>query len=117
MIGTFKISIPDKYVISAPDQNGNETNIYFSKLADIYTSNIIKRGWKVWNSDGRIHAEIMELTVDEFGILLSLEGAVEWFNPFIKVPEALIDAEILEGLSNRTYQVQTSIDPITEEPI
>ena len=44
MIGTFKISIPDKYVISAPDQNGNETNIYFSKLADIYTSNIIKRG-------------------------------------------------------------------------
>ena len=117
MIGTFKISIPDKYVISAPDQNGNETNIYFSKLADIYTSNIIKRGWKVWNSDGRIHAEIMELTVDEFGILLSLEGAVEWFNPFIKVPEALIDAEILEGLSNRTYQVQTGIDPITEEPI
>ena len=36
MKGTFIIDLPEKYIISVPDINGNETNPYFVTMLDKY---------------------------------------------------------------------------------
>lgn len=117
--GTFKISIPEKYIISDPDINGNETNPYFLTIADRYATNCLKRGWKLWNESDRLFAEVKRLRVDEFELIMMFEGEIEWYNPFIKVSEVDIDSEIPEGLPNRIYKVQigteSDIDPETNE--
>lgn len=103
MTGLFEISIPEKYVISEPDLEGNETSINFNTLADKYCNNIIRRGWKVWNGDSSIHAEVKSLTVGEFLLICSFEGECKYYNPYIKISEEYIDNVIPEGLSNREY--------------
>ena len=121
MQGTFIIQIPEKYGISVPDAQGNETNPYFHPVVDRYASNLLKRGWKLWNGNNMLHAEVHDFTVQELLVLSNFEGTVEYFNPFIKVAEADIDSEIPEGLPNRTYQeqigVETELDPETNEEI
>ena len=121
MQGTFIIQIPEKYAISVPDALGNETNPYFHPVVDRYASNLLKRGWKLWNGNNMLHAEVHDFTVQELLVLTNFEGTVEYFNPFIKVAGADIDSEIPEGLPNRTYQEQVGteaeIDPETNEEI
>lgn len=109
MKGTFIIDLPEKYIISVPDINGNETNPYFITMLDKYCNNIIRRGWKVWNGNERIHAEVLSLTVEELELIDMFEGSVQYFCPFIKVAEEDIDTIIPEGLSNRTYIYDTGL--------
>lgn len=111
MKGTFIISIPEKYVISIPDIQGNETNPYFNVLADKYATNMLKRGWKLWNDDNKLNAEVKDFVVQEMLLVVALEGTVQYFNPFIKVAEQFIDEVIPEGLSNRTYFTTDMTDP------
>lgn len=121
MQGTFIIHVPEKYAISVPDAQGNETNPYFHPVVDRYATNILKRGWKLWSVGDVLHAEVKDFTVQEMLVLNRFDGGVEYFNPFIKVAEADIDSEIPEGLPNRTYQEQvgteTELDPETNEEI
>lgn len=121
MKGKFIIHVPEKYAISVPDALGNETNPDFHPVVDRYATNILKRGWKLWNGNNILHAEVHDFTVQELLVLANFEGTVEYFNPFIKVAEADIDSEIPEGLPNRTYQEQigaeTEFDSETNEEI
>jgi len=113
MKGTFIIDLPEKYIISVPDINGNETNPYFVTMLDRYCNNIIRRGWKVWNGGDRIHAEVLSLSIEELELINMFDGNVQYFCPFIKVNENDIDSTVPEGLSNRTYIYDTGL--ITEE--
>ena len=121
MQGIFEISIPEKYVISIPDMEGNETNADFTPMLDKYCNNILKRGWKVWNGGPALHAEIHSLVVQEFLLILGFEGSIKYYNPFVKVEKVAINDEISEGLPNKTHTVVIDdSDPeniITEERI
>ncbi len=116
MQGTFIIQIPEKYAISVPDALGNETNPYSHPVVDRYSTNLLKRGWKLWNGNNMLHAEVHDFTVQELLVLTNFEGTVEYFNPFIKVAETDIDSEIPEGLPNRTYQVEGDSEVIGIDP-
>ena len=109
MKGTFIIQIPEKYAISVPDAQGNETNPYFHPVVDRYATNLLKRGWKLRNGNNMLHAEVHDFTVQELLVLTNFEGTVEYFNPFIKVAEGNIDDEIPEGLPNRVYSHQVGV--------
>lgn len=113
MKGTFIIDLPEKYIISVPDINGNETNPYFVTMLDKYCDNIIRRGWKVCNIGDRIHAEVLSLSVEELELINMFDGNVQYFCPFIKVGKNDIDSTIPEGLRDRTYIYDTGL--ITEE--
>lgn len=113
MKGNFEIKVDEKYIISQL-QNGVQMNTYYSPDLDAYALNMAKRGWKLWNGDGRLHAEVKELTINEFLLVMSLDsGEVEYFTPYVKISEADINNEVLEGLPNRTYPAYT--DPSDEE--
>lgn len=103
MRGHFKISILPKYIISIPDETGQETNEYFSSLLDKYSTNILKRGWKVYEDGDFISADVKSLTVDEFLLLMQFGGRAYNFAPGIKVEAININDAIPEGLPNRTY--------------
>lgn len=121
MIGKFEITIPQKYVISMPDMEGNETNPDFSLLLDKYCNNIVRRGWKVWDNSNNLHAEVRSLIVDELLLIRQYSGTVKYFNPIVKVAELEIDSEIPIGLPNRTYTIIVDNtdpeNPVTEEKV
>ena len=119
MKGNFEIQVNEKYIISQL-VDGVQMNTDYSADLDAYSTNIIKRGWKVWNGDGCIHADVKELSIDEFLKVMSLDGGdVEGFGPYIKLLTTDLTQEVPVGIPNRTKQINigSEEEPVYEEQI
>jgi hypothetical protein len=112
MIGLFEIGVLEKYVMSVPDENGNETNSDYNIQLVKHADNILRRGWKTWNGNGYINARVKTLTVNEFLLVMKFNGYVKYFNPYIKIAETNINNNVPTSLPNATY-TETVTDPET----
>jgi len=102
MKGIFEIKANEAYTIKGINQEMFNYELIPGMTVKDYVFNIIARGWKTWNGDNCIHAEIKELSVGEFLLIMSLDNSdVKYFNPFIKIATSALDNEIPEGITNR----------------
>jgi len=119
MKGTYIIQANEAYVIKGIDDTMFAHEVLPGITVDDYVLNMVKRGWKRWNGDGRIHCEAKELKVWEFLKVMELDkGDVIYFNPFIKIAESDFDNTLPEGLPNRIKAAVIDPEsPDSENPI
>jgi hypothetical protein len=103
MKGLFEIAIPEELMLSAPDSNGSNKNAKLKQQLREYGINMALRGWKTWNGDGYLHANVKELSADEVMLIAANGGDVKYWNPIISIPINRLDNQIPKGLSNRSY--------------
>lgn len=101
----IEIKANEGYVIKGINPELFDDIIIGDITVNDYILNFVKRGWKTWNGDGKIHVELKDgLYVEEFRLLIPLDGGeVLGWRPIVKVLSAIKNNEVIDGLPNIDY--------------